>query len=207
MLAKAHRKVTESRFHISALSKAQDVDAAEFTFNALLNSGKSVVNAIHAQVFTIELPRTGGDEQQARARAWAKMRRLVKDWKKTIGPTLAVLYAALQAARNVEVHALGSAARQIAQVEARIVPHPLPALGAAARPAVAGMLFAGALSPEITQFETTFALELDQTSSTKPTIKVLFEQFSRRQRVSTRSAAEEYIELLASLVTYCESRI
>jgi hypothetical protein len=207
MLVKARRKTAESRFFMYALSQVRDADAAEFIFNALLNSGKSVVNAVHAQVLSLELARSGGDEGRAKAKAKATVRLFVKAWKRTVSPASTVLFSALQEARNVEVHALGSAAQQVAQVEERIRPHPVPPLGASARAAVVGMLATGALSAEISVFETTFEVKLDPTVSTKPGVQALFKQFSRDERRPTTKTAEEYVELLDSFVRYCESRL
>ena len=207
ILVKAKRKAAESRFFMCALSQARDADAAEFIFNALLNSGKSVVNAVHAQLLSLEPTRLDGDEGRARAKAKATARSFIKTWKRTMSPASTVLFAALQEARNVEVHALGSAAKQSANIEECIVPHPIPPLGASTRAAVVGMLAIGALSAEVSVFETTFDVKLDPTVSTKPGVQALFKQFSRYERRPTTKTAEEYVELLDSFVRYCESRL
>jgi hypothetical protein len=47
---KAQRKVEEAAFFVRHVKGNQDSDAVEFHFNALLNAGKNVVNALHAHI-------------------------------------------------------------------------------------------------------------------------------------------------------------
>src|SRR5713101_2047357 len=47
---KAQRKVEEAKFFVRHLKGEQSPDAVEFYFNALLNAGKNVVNALHAHI-------------------------------------------------------------------------------------------------------------------------------------------------------------
>ena len=52
MFEKAQRKVAECTFFLNQLREPQDPDATEYFFNALLNAGKNVVYALHAQVYS-----------------------------------------------------------------------------------------------------------------------------------------------------------
>ncbi len=83
ILTKARRKAEEARFFVSAVRQAGDVDAAEFSFSALLGSGKSVRYAVHAQVFAIE--RTRFVDDVARKRSKTIVEALVKKKQFSVG--------------------------------------------------------------------------------------------------------------------------
>ena len=204
-LVKARRKAAEARFFASAVRRASDADAAEYNFNALLSAGKNVLNAVHAQVLSIELTRS--TESVARAKSKAVVEPLVKKWKVAVGAVSATLFDALQEARDLEVHTLGPATQQITHVRERVVPTEAPPLGSSARAAFVGMLAMGAVSAQTTEFESTFELQLDPTVPRAKRVQALFKQFSRGKPRSTVKTAEEYVELLDLFVKHCESEI
>ena len=204
-LAKARRKADEARFFARAVRDAKTADAAEYNFNAVLGAGKSVLNAFHAQVLAIELTR--GMESIAKKTSKDVVESHVKKWKNIVGPVSATLFGALQEARDLEVHALDPAAQQIAQTRERAVATEAPPLGSSVRAAFVGMLAAGGISAQTTEFESTFELRLDPTVPKQKRVQALFRQFSRGKPRSTVQTAEEYVRLLDLFVKHCESEI
>ena len=205
VLSKARRKAAEARYFANAVHQSRDVDAVEYSFNALLSAGKNVLNAVHAQVFSIERARSA--EDIARVKSKALVKDLVRKWKNTVGAASATLFDVSQEARDLEVHVLEAAAKQVTNVQEQVVRLEPPPLGSATRAAVAGMLAMGALSPEIIEFKSTFELKLDPTVPESKRVQALFKQFSRGKPRSTTKTAEEYAELLELFVNYCESEI
>ena len=199
MFEKANRKVAESRFFLLQLRQASELDATEFSFNALLNAGKNVVNAIHAQLRASERGRL--PVAQADAAGKAAYGRHLKAWKRNVGPVSSALFDVLQAARDIEMHADRTAVRHDTreterQVRQTVSPH------SAFAPIFAANLAIGAISAEITEFTTTYELRIDPAASGKRRMNALFKQFSQTKQKPTAEVALSYVGLLESLVTY-----
>jgi hypothetical protein len=201
MFVKAKRKVAESRFFLRALQAPHEPDAAEFSFNALLNAGKNVVNAVHAQMLAVEMTRSA--TEQARATAKAAQESHVKAWKRIVGPVSATLFDVMQEARDIEVHAEGTAITQVANIEERTRRQTVSPDSPSA-PIFAALLAIGALSAEVTEYATKYELKVDPTVPVKPRVEALFKQFAQARPRSTTDVASTYVQLLESLVAYCE---
>ena len=117
MFEKAQRKAVECAFFLRQLRETQDPDATEFFFNALLNAGKNVVNALRAQVHSHE--RTRVPSEEAGVKAQQSYDRHFKAWKRTTTGSRATLFDVLQALRDIEMHADSNGVRHLPKTEER----------------------------------------------------------------------------------------
>jgi hypothetical protein len=196
---KAQRKVAECTFFLYQLRETQDSDATEFFFNALLNAGKNVVNALQAQVNSCE--RTCLPCEQAKKKAKQVCTNHIKAWKRTRGGFHPTLFDVLQDSRDIETHADRSAMRYLPQTEERRQRWAVPS-DSQYRPIFAFYRAINVLSDDVTVPTTIYHLQVDPAVSAKKSVQARFKQFDKSKPKSTAELATTYADLLASLVAY-----
>ena len=229
MFEKAQRKLDETTFFVRQLKGEQGPDAVEYLFNALLNAGKNVVNAIHAHIQfqerqklkapnTYRLPtqllrllgpalasltarRARRATSQAKKRAQKAYRLHFSSWRRTITSDEADLFDVLQELRDIEVHAKNTGSRHVPKLEERTQPRTLPSDPNYA-PIYASYLAMGVLSAYITVGETTYDFQVDAGMPSEAGKRTLFERFARGKDKPTLEVGETYAGLLESLVKY-----
>jgi hypothetical protein len=201
MFEKAQRKVTECTFFLHQLCGTQDPDATEFFFNALLNAGKNVVYALHAQVLSCESVSMGlpAESEQVKEKARQSCKDRIKAWKRTIGGFSPTLFDVMQDTRDIETHAESSAVCYLPQTEERRHPRPIPSDPHYAA-VVAIYMSRRQLSPEITVPTTTYYLQVDPAVSSDKSVQRRLKQFAKKKPMSTVELGTTYKALLASLV-------
>lgn len=199
MFEKAQRKVEECAFFLSQLHETQNPDATEFYFNALLNAGKNVVNALRAQVLSCERTRLSSD--QAKAKGRQAYDRHFKAWKRTTTGSHANLFDVLQALRDIEMHADSSGVRHLPKTEERQQPRSIPSDPNEAA-AVISYMHRRQLSADITVRTTSYDLRVDASVPSKRRVQALFQQFAKGKQKPSVEVAITYKGLLDSLVTY-----
>jgi hypothetical protein len=199
---KAQRKVAECTFFLRQLRETQDPDATEFFFNALLNAGKNVVNALHAQVYSCESTRLpSADQATVEAQARQSYNRRFKAWKRTTTSSCATLFDVLQALRDIETHADSSGVRHLPKTAERQLPRAVP-LDSNYRAIFASYMAMGVLSADVTVPTTSYDLWLDAAAPSKKRVQALFKQFAKGKQKPSVEVATTYTGLLDSLVAY-----
>ena len=199
MFEKAQRKVAECTFFLRQLRETQDPDDTEFFFNALLNAGKNVVNALRAQVLSCE--RTYLPCDQAKKKAKQSCNDHIKAWKRTRGGFHPTLFDVLQDSRDIETHADRSAMGYLPQTEERRHPRPIPSDPHYAA-VVAIYMSRRQLSPDVIVPTTIYHLQLDPAVSAKKSVQARFKQFGKSEPKPIAELATTYTDLLASFVEY-----
>ncbi len=199
MFEKAQRKVAECAFFLCQLRETQDPDATEFFFNALLNAGKNVVNALRAQVYSCESTCLPCD--QATKKAKQSCDDHIKAWKGKTGGFHATLFCVLQDTRDIETHAESSAVRYLPKIENRRHRRSIPSDPHSAAVVVTYMS-KGLLSPEVTVPTTSYYLQVDPAVSSDNSVQRRLKQFAKRKPMSTAELATTYTAFLESLVGY-----
>ena len=229
MFEKAQRKVEEAAFFVRHLRGEQGPDAVEFYFNALINAGKNVVNALHAHIrfqegqkqkppTTYELqsqalrfsnPALASLTAQRERRATVQVKKRAqkvyrlhfKGWRRSLTPDDADLFEVLQELRNIEVHARDTGSSHVPKIEERRQTRTLPA-DPRYVPVFATYIAMGVLSADITVGETTYYFQVDTGAPSEAGTRVLFERFGRSKGKPTLEVGETYVTLLKSLVEY-----
>jgi hypothetical protein len=198
---KAQRKVAECTFFLRQLCETQDPDATEFCFNALLNAGTNVVNALHAHLRFYESARMGlpPDAQPVKDKASQVYTYHFQTWEGTLSASHATLFGALQALRNIETHD-ASRVYHLPQPGERQQPRPVPSDPYYA-PIFASYMASGQLSAEVTIPTISYDLWVD-TTALKGKYRTLLEQFAQGQQKLSAEVATTYRDLLDSLVAY-----
>jgi hypothetical protein len=196
---KAQRKVAECTFFLRQLRETQDPDATEFFFNALLNAGKNVVNALRAQVLSCESTRLPSD--QATVKAQQAYDRHFKAWERTLTGSHATLFDVLQKLRDIETHADRSGVRHLPKTEERRQPRSVP-LDSHYRAIFASYMAMGVLSTDVTVPITSYDLWVDTVAPSKRRVQALFKQFAKGKQKPSAEVATTYTGLLDSLVAY-----
>lgn len=199
MFEKAQRKVAECTFFLRQLRETQDPDATEFFFNALLNAGKNVVNALRAQVHSCERTRLPSD--QATVKTEQSYDHHFKAWKRTITGSRATLFDVLQALRDIEMHADSSGVRHLPKTEERRQPRSVPSDSHYAA-IFASYIAMGVLSADVTVPTTSYDLRVDAAAPSKRRVQALFKQFAKGKQKPSVEVATTYTGLLDSLVAY-----
>lgn len=199
MFEKAQRKVAECTFFLRQLRETQDSDATEFFFNALLNAGKNVVYALHAQVYSYE--RTCLPCEQAKKKAKQACTDHIKAWKRTTAGFHPTLFDVLQDSRDIEMHADSSAMRYLPQTEERQQPRFVPP-DAHYTPVAAFYMAIGVLSADVTVPTTIYHLQVNPTVSAKKSVQARLKQFAKGKPKPIGELATTYADLLDSLVKY-----
>jgi len=201
---KAQRKVEEAAFFVRHLRGEQGPDAVEFYFNALLNAGKNVVNALHAHIHFQEgliAQRERRATVQVKKSAQKAYRLHFKGWRRSLTPDDADLFEVLQELRNIEVHARDTGSSHVPKIEERRQTRTLPA-DPRYVPVFATYIAMGVLSADITVGETTYYFQVDTGAPSEAGTRVLFERFGRSKGKPTLEVGETYVTLLKSLVEY-----
>jgi hypothetical protein len=196
---KAQRKVAECTFFLRQLRETQDSDATEFFFNALLNAGKNVVNALHAQLHSCERMRLPSD--QARVKAKQSYDRHFKAWKRTTTSSHANLFDVLQALRDIEMHADSSGVCHLPKTEERRQPRSVPSNPYEAAVVISYMA-RRQLSADVTVRTTSYDLRVDAAVPSKRHAQALLKQLAKGKQKSGVEVATAYTGLLDSLVAY-----
>ena len=199
MFEKAQRKVEESRFFLECLRTTSGHRETEFFFNAILNAGKNVVNGIRAQLTVTETSRSRG--RQARPNPKKSYDRHYKAWKRSIEPTQATLFDALQALRDIETHTHDSGARHLPKATTRRQPRETPTDPTCAA-VVASYMARRSLPPDVTIATTTYDLSVDPATSSRTRVRALLKQFARGKLRPSADIAASYANSLESLAQY-----
>jgi len=226
---KAQRKVDETAFVVSRLRDEQRPDPVEFLFNATLNAGKNVVNALHAQILFREGEREKAQKayhlhlkalrflnpildfvnaQRARlefARVRKKAQKAYglhfKDWRKKLRSDDADLFDVLQELRNIEVHGKESGSKYVPKMEERRYPRQLPSDPRYAA-VFANYMTMGMLEAEVTVGEMTYEFQVNAATPSRAGKRVLFERFERSGPKPVFEVGNIYANLLKSLVDH-----
>jgi hypothetical protein len=196
---KAQRKVAECAFSLRQLRETQNPDATEFYFNAFLNAGKNVVNALRAQVLSCERTRLSSDQAKAKAKQAYDCH--FKAWKRTTTGSHANLFDVLQALRDIEMHADSSGVRHLPKTEERRQPRSIPSDPNEAA-AVISYMNRRVLSADITVRTTSYDLRVDAVVPSRRRVQALFKQFAKGKQKPSVEVATIYTGLLDSLVAY-----
>lgn len=203
MFEKAQRKVAECAFFLRQLRETQDPDATEFFFNALLNAGKNVVNALHSQVQSCERTRVPSD--QVKAKAKQSYDRHFKAWKRTTTGSHTNLFDVLQALRDIEMHADSSGVRHLPKTEERRQPRSVPSDPHEAAVVISYMA-RRQLSADVPVRTTSYDLRVNAAVPSKRRVQALFKQFAKGKQMPSVEVATTYTGLLDSLVAYFIAR-
>lgn len=198
---KAARKVKECNYFAIQLGRRPDGDAPEFLFNAVLSSGKNVVNAIQAAISVAEGVDAAG---KGKERAQESYARLIKSWKRTSGPMSATLFDVLQALRDIEMHANRSAFERLPRTVERKEPRTIPD-DASYRAVFASYMAMGLISPDTTLYETTYDLLIRPVAPSRGRVARLLKHYAKGRPQSLHEIGASYVTLLTSLVAHCES--
>jgi hypothetical protein len=230
LFEKARRKVEETKFFLHELRGDQHLqDAMEFRFNALLNAGKNVVNAIHAQIFFCEeqilKPSAPGpcEPTQApkvlrplclRLSAWRERRhkkRVIrrerkayrlhfKTWRRTRTAEERDQFDVLQALRNIEVHGKEAVSQHVPRSEEGEEWSAMPSDQRYAA-VFAQYMAMGMLSSKVATFKTTYTFEVDPSALSDRREHPLFKRFAAAPK-SQVDLGQTYADLLTSLVDH-----
>ncbi len=211
MFEKAQRKVAECTFFLGQVRVTQDLDAIEFIFNALLNAGKNVVNALSAQIALCEhahfpaTPVTPKEKKAYNHHVETVCQRYLKAWKRTLYPPHAALFTALQKMRDIVTHTESPGVQYLPKTEEHRELRPIPSDPNYAAVDIS-YLHRGRLSAHITVTTTTYEVGVDAAEPSKKRVQAWFRQFAQgKATVYLPVAATTYTDLLGSLVTYFET--
>jgi hypothetical protein len=203
---KAQRKVQECTFFVSQLRGTQDPDATEFFFNALLNAGKNVVYALHAQVLSyvnesMDGPRDEATKKAAEEKARQSFDAHIKAWKGKTGGIHATVFCVLQDARDIETHTVSSAVNYLPRLEHRQHPRSLQA-DPYSLAVVVSYLSRRQLSPEVSVPTTVYVLQFDPKVASDKSAQKRLKQFAQMKPWLAVELGATYTKLLVSLVGY-----
>jgi hypothetical protein len=208
---KAQRKVAECTFFLHQLCETQDPDTTEFFFNALLNAGKNVVNALYAQIALCERAHfpatlvTPKDKKAYNHQVKTVCQGYLKAWKRTRCPPHAALFNALQKVRDIVTHTESPGVQYLPKTEEHRELRPIPSDPHYAAVYIS-YLHTGRLSAHITVTTTTYEVGVDAPEPSKKRVQAWFRQYCKgKATVDLPVAATTYTDLLGSLVTYFET--
>jgi len=219
VFSKAARKVQEASYFVRQLALHADPDSSEFSFNALLASGKNVVNTIRAALIARERQRGtarpaftkllnglrmlfGGKRrdpaQQVAIKAYRKTHRA---WRRGRTQQELDLFDVLQEMRDVEVHTTHEAATQTPRHHEKQIPRRIPE-DPRYLAVYANYLAMGMLSHTETVTETTCHFSVDTSTGRNWKHPQALARVAARGPVQTSLIATEYCTILQSLLDF-----
>jgi len=200
---KAQRKVAECTFFLHQLRETQDPDATEFFFNALLNAGKNIVYALHAQVLSCQSESMGlpSESEQAKKKAKQACEDHIKAWKRATGGFSPTLFDVLQDSRDIETHADSSAVSYLPKIEERQQMRDVPRDPGYAAVIISYMHW-GVLSADVTVPTTIYYLRMDPSVAAKKRVQARLKAFNKSKPKTITELSTTYRNLLDELVAY-----